>query len=349
MKQVDTFYFNRDKMSYREVELTFNELNPPDTLLYLTSYAIYLSDIDAYGKMLKADAHYIPMKPDRSLVDSSHLKHGTGQPKEQWRYIYNSKGEKEKSEYYARNDGEDLRLGWRTVYSYDKRKNVTEEMCYYNNGDALKSTYQYSRKGVRLSKTQYTLRDTASRFDMKIRYTYNKQKDIEAEECTNVLGEVYSKKRYEYVYNDDGHWVKKLEYRNGKLNNIVEQEFEYYEHAVIHNELWWHYVPLIAARGSDGVYALYLYDDGSFVEDSIATITAKKTTRRGRYRYHPETGELHLTYTDRRGGKDVLHSPHYISPKEMKQPEEFRAVSMFEIVKIKKGRKPIPYKISIPN
>ena len=307
-QRIDSFYYNRQKKSYREVEMTVGNENPNR----ITSYTLYLTDFDGNGRMSKVESYYIPMRPDGGVVDSAQLIKGTGQAIQRWVYIYNDEGDRTETQYYGRDYREELRLMSSTMYSYDKKKNVVEERRYYNNKDSLqlRSLNKYSRKGYKTGKTQYTIRDRDTLLDMEILYKYNKMGDVEVEECINALGKVYSKKKYEYTYNDFGRWIKKLEYRNGKLYKVSERKLGYYgfndkgmgvdaQH-LVQNEVWWRVIPLIHAKGANGVFAVYLYDDGHFIEKNILQMSGKRYTRKGLYSYNPEDNEVYMVYTDRK-------------------------------------------------
>jgi len=309
LEKVDTFYYNSDKISYREVELTFGIENPNR----ITSYMLYLVEFDNDGKMAKVDAYYIPQKPDGSLVNPNHIKKGTGQSVERWLYTYNDIGDKIESQYYSRNDREDHKMRRKTIYSYDKKKNLSEEMSYFIYGQK-KHLNQYNKKGNKISETQYTISDSITQFDTKTLYKYNKQGDVETEEVVKDLGVVSSKRKYEYIYDMDKHWTTKIEYLNGKPYKISEREFEYYESSYIQNELWWLNIPAIHSsdgRGLSGAWALYLYDDGRFIEKNVEVRTAKKHTRKGYYTYCPETVTVQLTYTDKEGDTITFTHPSF--------------------------------------
>ena len=230
LEKVDTFYYNKNKKSYREVELKFKDGNTDK----ITSYILYLTEFNDKGKWSKIDEYYLPIREDLSLENPNHIKNGTGQPDNSWSYIYNDAGNRIETLYYRtyrkRTDKERTERVWRDVFSYDKKKNVTEKTRYYDwEKDTLKILNQYDRKGNKTSEMQYTVSDSINRGYIKTLYTYNKQGDIETEEYINELEKVYSKKRYEYTYNENKHWIKKVEYRNGKPYKISEREFEYYE------------------------------------------------------------------------------------------------------------------------
>ena len=229
LERVDTSYYNRDKISYREVELTFERENPNR----ITSYMLYLVEFNNNGKMAKVDAYYIPQKPDGSLVNPNHIKKGTGQAEERWLYTYNDIGNKIETQYYGISKGEDLKRMWKIIYSYNKSNNVAEEVSYYDSkyrkDTQHKSLNKYNSRGNRISETQYTISDSIALFDREILYKYNKQGDVETEKIIKESGVVFSKRKYKYTYNADGHWTKKIEYLDSKPYKISEREFEYYD------------------------------------------------------------------------------------------------------------------------
>ena len=345
LKSVDTLYYSRDKLLYRKVELKFKfklgEKNPN----ILTSYVLYLIGYNNKGKMAKVDGYDIPLRPDGSVENPNHIKHGTGQPFERWVYTYNDDGDMIEVHYYERNNREDLVRSWRRIYSYDKKENVTEEMLYYEGRENAhkKNLTQYDEKGNILSETHYYLTDSIAD---KILYQYNKQGDIETEEYINSSGKVSSRMRYEYTYNNNRHWREKKEYLNGNPNKISEREFGYYwdnkqvaefsQDSLIQNELWWITIPAIHHHGmGDGTWALYLYDNGRFVEKRIMSITAKKRTRRGYYTYQPETATVKLTYTDKEGGTTTFAHPSSVNDRLY-----FKFLPKWPVSKFEKGEKP---------
>ena len=225
LEKIDTFYYNKNKISYREAELKFKDGNTDK----ITSYILYLTEFNDKGKWAKIDEYYLPIQEDLSLENPNHVKNGTGQPSNSWSYIYNDAGDRIETHYY-RTYREKTERMWRDVYAYDKKKNIIAEIRYYDwKKDTRKILNIYDRKGNKTSKTQSTVSDTINRGDIKTLYTYNKQGDIETEEYINELEEVYYKKRYEYTYNKNKHWIKKIEYRNDKPYEISEREFEYHE------------------------------------------------------------------------------------------------------------------------
>ena len=99
----------------------------------------------------------------------------------------------------------------------------------------------------------------------------------------------------------------------GVTQKISEREFEDCESSYIQNEMWSHYIPVIHQKDGHtrlrGSWALYLYDDGRFIEKKIAALSKKKHTRKGYYTYYPETGKVQLTYTDKEGGSETMTRP----------------------------------------
>lgn len=122
LKQRDTFYYDREQVSYREVELTFSENNSDR----ITSYVLDVAKKNSKGKMAKA-AYYLPIQPDGSLEKTSHLKNGTGQAKQRWIYVYN-------------NDGRWIR---RVEYRKGKPYSISEREFEYYKNDSL---YRRNRK-----------------------------------------------------------------------------------------------------------------------------------------------------------------------------------------------------------
>ena len=232
LEKIDTLYLNREKLVYREVELTFEEENPNK----ITSYVLFLFELNDKGKRVRVDEYDIPLQPDGSLENPNHIRCGTGQPDNSWLYIYNDVGDRIETQYYLLNFRDEFEKIWRDIHSYDEKKNMIKTTRYFRE-DIYETSNQYDKKGNKIAVLTYAITDSTTLFNMRLRYRYNKQGDVKTEERINKSGEVYFRKNYEYIYDENKHWIKKVEYINGKPDKIRERKFEYYESNLIQKEL----------------------------------------------------------------------------------------------------------------
>ena len=223
LEKVDTLYLSREKLAYREVELTFEKEYPNK----ITSYVLFLFELNDKGKRVRVDEYDIPLQPDGSLENLDHIKSGTGQPDNSWLHIYNDVGDRIETQYYLLNFRDEFEKLWIDVYNYDKKKNMIKRIRYIKE-DIYEISNQYDRKGNKIGVLTHAITDSTTLFNMRLRYRYNKQGDVKTEERINESGEVYFTKRYEYTYDENKHWIKKIEYINGKPHEISERKFEYY-------------------------------------------------------------------------------------------------------------------------
>lgn len=347
----DTLYFDMDKKILKQVGLWFKfDKEYPDSVSRQVASSEYAIKYDENGHKTEVE-YYRVYKKDGDITErSEYEKYGARYMDAKSVYTYDEKGNNTRLDYYIKNDGEDLKLSSKHMYIYDEKNKLAEEAIYSGRGDLYqKYVYHYNDKGVKQSKDQYSVNDSIVSFRLKEQYAYDGHGRVQTEGYVNELGEVFSEVKYDYVDNSERHWIKELSYKDGNLLEVKTREIEYYKNgneiadSLINNELWWKIEPLIAARGSDGVYALYLYDDGYFVEHNVAQINGKESTRKGTYHYQPETGKVFLTYNDRSGEEYVFYNPHYVNEGTLKDPAKLIWRSMVSVEKIEKGKRPKPW------
>lgn len=109
---------------------------------------------------------------------------------------------------------------------YDKNKIIEEE---YSDGE--KRIYIYDDRGNQIEMTR-DLNNFGLGF-VKFFYTYDKYGNKIREEQSQSNNEDYKvwnfANTYEYVYDENGNWIKKVEFIRGKAESIIEREFEYYK------------------------------------------------------------------------------------------------------------------------
>lgn len=120
----------------------------------------------------------------------------------------------------------DNNLASKVKSKYDKNKIIEEEFS-----DGEKRIYIYDDKGNQIEMTQ-DLNNFGLGF-VKFMYTYDIYGNVIREEQSQSNNEDYKvwnfANTYEYVYDDNGNWIKKIEFIRGKAESIIEREFEYYK------------------------------------------------------------------------------------------------------------------------
>lgn len=144
-------------------------------------------------------------------------------------FVYDSEGRPiEKSMYTEKG------LGLRTEYEYKKLNHSETEKSrilkiYFGQKlvKEVESFYGYDNS----LKLKYINKFTKDHKVIHYRYTYNDNKDIIKEEKWNISPTRDSNEyiiNYDYDYDGEGNWIKRIEYKNGNPTFIIERNIYYY-------------------------------------------------------------------------------------------------------------------------
>lgn len=114
----------------------------------------------------------------------------------------------------------------RRQYIYNKYNRIKRELCSFAIGDLSHSIdYRYDQK-IRLIAIDYFLPDKLPL--KKIRYNLDSQNNI-MEEIT-ISGDNFDSIRwkYEYEYDNQKNWIKRLDYYEGNPRYLIERKIEYF-------------------------------------------------------------------------------------------------------------------------
>ncbi len=155
------------------------------------------------------------------IVEETLYKNGT--LGERYTYQYDDKGNQIKRSWYN-SDGS---LEDKTTYLYDDRGNKVKRDCYNSDGSLrIKWTYQYNDRNKLIKLAKYNA-DGSLRF--KNIYQYDDRGNKFRQDCYKSDGSLRYKNTWKYQYDNQGNWVRKIEYQDGNPEFILEQEIEYYD------------------------------------------------------------------------------------------------------------------------
>lgn len=139
-------------------------------------------------------------------------------------YTYNTAGRLAVRRDYKITKKDSSFMAKRT-FRYDRKRNKQKELLY-NGKDSVSNTltYRYDDFGNPLEKKGYTSDD-------KLLFTYKNTFDkaghkIEVE-YSDRRGNSHSV-RYKYKFDEQGNWVRRLEYNNGQPEYIAKRKISYY-------------------------------------------------------------------------------------------------------------------------
>lgn len=154
------------------------------------------------------------------------------------RTLYNSKGiidnkdvygnQKENNEIIVNNYGSDGELNFSTSSKFDNEGNIIEyrDNSYSGNGFSSTISYIYDNQDNMVKENSATtLTDDGRTLDMISNYNYNKYGD-KIEHWFDDSTE--SKTTYEYEYDSQNNWIKRIEFDKRFPKFILERKIEYY-------------------------------------------------------------------------------------------------------------------------
>ena len=140
-----------------------------------------------------------------------------------------------------------------TLVEYDDEKNLITEASYNPRGKLLrKEIRKIDKNGLPAETKIYNGEDNLvnyrkEKFDknglrneltvlspdeeilMKISFTYDQKENLISQEGIDETGAAFLPVHYEYQFDKEGNWTKRVEYVGGKPTSILERQFEYYE------------------------------------------------------------------------------------------------------------------------
>jgi YD repeat-containing protein len=126
------------------------------------------------------------------------------------------------SDYNAR--GKLLR---KEVRKLDK-SGLPVETRIYNAEDNLVNyrKEKFDEKGLR---NELTVFSPDEKVLMKVFFKYDQKENLILQEGVDDLGQAFLPMRYEYEFDKQGNWIKRVEYVGSKPTFVLERQFEYYE------------------------------------------------------------------------------------------------------------------------
>jgi len=164
-------------------------------------------------------------------------------------YSYDEK--KRVSQIIRINSGDGL--SGSTLIDYDDKENIVAESSYNSRGKLLrKETRKIDKNGFPVETKIYngenslvnhrkeTFNNKGLRTDfialspdgdilMKVVFKYDKKENLILQEGVDEKGEAFLPKRYEYDFDKQGNWTRRVEYTGEKATSVQERHFEYYE------------------------------------------------------------------------------------------------------------------------
>ena len=146
-----------------------------------------------------------------------------GSLRDKYVYKYDKNGNRiEKSEY---NSDEELKRKY--IYKYDEKGNRIEKSKYKSDGNLrYKYIYKYDEEGNSIETSKYKSNES---LDFKFTNKFDENGNKIESNKFNSEGSLKSEWNYEYQYDEQGNWIKKVGFENGTPTYIREREFEYYK------------------------------------------------------------------------------------------------------------------------
>lgn len=129
---------------------------------------------------------------------------------------------------------EDGTLDGKTILKYDEMGNNIEYYNYRSDGSLReKQTYKYDEKGNKIEDTDAYFSESktpdTTGFDSKYTYKYDEKGNMIEKISYCSSGNICSLTSYKYdEYDRTGNWIKKAEFKDGKLESVTERVIEYY-------------------------------------------------------------------------------------------------------------------------
>jgi hypothetical protein len=137
-------------------------------------------------------------------------------------YKYDNKGNAIEQIEYNSND----RLILRHVYKYDGKGNQVESSTYSSLASLEERyTHKYDDKGNRIETNAY---DSNGNLESKGTWTYDKYNNPIQNNWFNKKGVLSSAYRYEYEYDQQGNWIKKIEFEKNVPQKVILREIIYF-------------------------------------------------------------------------------------------------------------------------
>lgn len=114
----------------------------------------------------------------------------------------------------------------RKVFQYNVMNQLIQEATFNENG-SLESTsqYQYDSSG---NKIKEIILDEKFEPLEAYTYTYNYQSDLTEIKNLNPSGKILSYTTFEYIFDKQGNWIKKIEAYQNQPKYITDRKIEYY-------------------------------------------------------------------------------------------------------------------------
>ncbi|MDP2335165.1 MAG: hypothetical protein Q8N05_01710 [Bacteroidota bacterium] len=128
---------------------------------------------------------------------------------------------------------EDGSLDYKSIHEYDEMGNQIEGNIYRSDGSLIaKQTYKFDKKGYKIEETYVNFsiyKTPGAGSGWKYTYKYDEKGNMIEKIWYYSSGNIGSITTYKYdEYDKTGNWIKKAEFKDGKLESVTERVFEYY-------------------------------------------------------------------------------------------------------------------------
>ena len=224
-----TYYGLHPRYNQQGKILQKNQYNPKGTIDFQTLYTY-----DKNGKL-----------------EETQLYNGDKILEQRTRYQYNKTGTRIASYIYGANDSlqekhsykfnaNGKQVEWnvhnakgildpQTIYRYNEENQMIESASYNYAGILyFKTVYTYDKKGAIVSSHSYSLDGT---LHSQAAFVY----DTSGHRIAETFEEKGRKTKNTYSYDEEGNWIKKMEYENGVPRFILERDLSYHQPYYMHS------------------------------------------------------------------------------------------------------------------
>ncbi len=113
------------------------------------------------------------------------------------------------------------------VRKVDKNGFPVETKIY--NGEEKLINYRKEKFDKNGSREELSVLSPDGEVLMRVFFKYDKNENLISQEGTDEAGEAFLPIRYEYEFDKQGNWTKRVEYVGDKPTSLLERQFEYYE------------------------------------------------------------------------------------------------------------------------
>jgi hypothetical protein len=110
---------------------------------------------------------------------------------------------------------------------YDEKGNQIEETYYGSSGSLnWRLTYKYDEKGNQIEKNSY---ESDGSLDWRVTFKYDEKGNQIEKNSYESDGSLDTQWTYKYEFDEQGNWIKRVEFENEIPQFILIREYEYYK------------------------------------------------------------------------------------------------------------------------